>query len=249
AGAAVVTANKLRLAGSMDDWRATVRHPGGRLYHETTVGAALPVVGTLRDLVSTGDRIRRIEGVLSGTLAFLFDELFRGATFSDIVRRAGKMGYTEPDPREDLGGRDVARKILILARLAGRPIEPDDVRVEGLLSDEWNAMPQKEFLERLAELDDEFAARIGAARGRGKRVVYLATLDDAGARVGPQEVDESHPAVGNGTDNIVAFTTDRYDTTPLVVRGPGAGPELTASGVFADILRAIAEGGGTGEGT
>jgi len=241
-GAAVVTANKLRLAASMDDWRTVIHAPGGRFYHETTVGAALPIIGTLKDLIATGDRIHRIEGVLSGTLALLFDELVKGTTFSEVVRRAGELGYTEPDPREDLGGRDVARKLLILARLAGREIEPEELAVEGLLPAEWSALSVDEFRERVPELDAEFARRVEEARGRGRRIVYLATLDADGARVGPREVDSTHPAVGEGTDNMVAFTTDRYPGTPLVVRGPGAGPALTASGVFGDILRAVSEG-------
>ncbi len=241
-GAAVVTANKRKLAASMAEWKELAAHRPMRLYHETTVGAALPVIGTARDLIATGDCIRSVEGVLSGTLAYLFNELAEGKRFSDVVKRANELGYTEPDPREDLGGRDVARKLLILARLAGRELEPEDIQVEPLLTDDWNDLSLDEFWKRLPERDAEMATQVESAEAAGRKLVYLATLDADGAQVGLREVEATHPAVGPGTDNLVAFRTDRYSQTPLVVRGPGAGPELTASGVFADILRAVAEG-------
>ncbi len=241
AGVAVVTANKRKLASSQAEWDALAT-VGRRLYHETTVGAALPVIGTLRDLVATGDHVRRIEGVLSGTLAFLLDALNRGEAFSAAVRRAHELGYTEPDPREDLGGRDVARKLLILSRLAGRRLEPEAMPVEPLIPPDGFDSSLDDFWERLPSLDDEWAGRVREAAGREERLVYLARLDGDEAAVGLSSLPASHAAVGSGTDNLVAFTTERYAETPLVVRGPGAGPELTASGVFADVLRAIEEG-------
>ena len=247
-GASVVTANKLRLARSMEEFRALWPESGEGFYHETTVGAALPVVRTLADLVATGDRVRKIEGVLSGTVAFLLSEVARGRTFSESVRSAHELGYTEPDPREDLGGRDVARKILILARLAGNALEPDDVGVESLLPDEsWTALSLDEFWKRGPELDEGIAARHAAAADAGRQLVYLASFVEGRAAVGLTEIEEDHPCAGvRGTDSVLALTTDRYADSPLVIRGPGAGPELTASGVFADVLRAVAEGGDRG---
>lgn len=243
AGVHVVAANKLRLAGGLAGYKRLMASGPGRLYYETTVGAGLPVVGTLVSLRATGDRIRSIEGVLSGTLAFLTDQLGDGVRLSDAVRRAHELGYTEPDPREDLTGVDVARKLLILGRLAGRDLDESDVAVESLLPDEsWYETGLDAFWERLAELDDAFAARQEAARREGKQLCYLAALDEDGARVSLEAVDPGHPAASlRGTDNLIAVYTDRYDETPLVIRGPGAGPEVTAAGVFGDVLRAARE--------
>ncbi len=243
AGIDVVTANKLRLAGPGADYESLKRARPGRLFFETTVGAGLPVIGTLEYLLSTGDRVRRIEGVLSGTLGFLADQLGAGRSFSETVRRAYDLGYTEPDPREDLSGRDVARKLLILGRLVGCEMEPEDVEVEPLLPDSsWNGLEMEDFWQRLGELDASFAERQAAASREGARLCYLARLDDCGARVSLEAVDAAHPCAGlRGTDNLIAVYSDRYRETPLVVRGPGAGPEVTAAGVFGDILRSVAE--------
>jgi len=246
AGAHVVTANKLIFAGPLSEYRQLVGTGPGRIFRETTVGAALPVLGTLEGLVATGDRVRRIDGVLSGTLGFLLHELADGRAFSEAVRLAHERGYTEPDPREDLGGRDVARKLLTLARLAGRALEPEDVETESLLPEGWNELPLDGFWARLPELDAPLAERVAAAARAGRRLVHLAELGEGRARVGLAEVDSSHPCAGvHGTDNLIAFGTDRYCETPLVVQGPGAGPALTASGVFADVLRAIEAGEGS----
>ncbi len=240
---AVVAANKLPLAGSLSDYRQLVNSAAGRLYHESTVGAALPVIRTLNDLLATGDNITRIEGLLSGTLGYVMNEVNDGAAFSDVVRKAHELGFTEPDPREDLGGRDVARKLLILARLSGRDLEPEDVGVESLLPDEtWNDGSLEQFWDRLPELDPVIGARASEAAAAGGRLVYLASLDEHGARVALTTVGPDHPGHKvRGKDSVIAFTTDRYSESPLVVQGPGAGPEVTASGVFSDILRAIAE--------
>ncbi len=247
-GAAVVTANKLPFAGPLDEWHALRDAGPGRLYHETTVGAALPVIRTLQELIATGDRVRRIEGVLSGTLGFLLDQVTAGRAFSEALRIAHERGYTEPDPREDLGGRDVARKLLTLARLLGRELSPEDVDVMPLLPDEsWGALLLDEFWARVPEADETMVRLRDSAAAAGKRLVYLAQLGEGEARVGLEMVDRERACARvRGSDNLVAFTTDRYHETPLVVQGPGAGPGLTASGVFADLLRAIdeAEGGG-----
>lgn len=242
AGVRVVSANKLRPAGTLAEWRE-LRAQTTPFRYETTVGAALPVLSTLDDLVATGDRVESIEGVLSGTLAYVLDQVGQGVAFSAAVRDANDCGFTEPDPREDLGGNDVGRKILILARLAGHDLEPEDVEVEPLLpASPWFDYSIDEFWEHLPEADAGFAARQAEAAAEGRRLVYLAQLTDGTIRVGLQAVAADHPAAGlRGTDSLVAFRTTRYDHTPLVVRGPGAGPELTASGVFADVLRVVQE--------
>jgi aspartokinase/homoserine dehydrogenase 1 len=240
-GADVVTANKLRIAGPRSSWEA-IRHLGpGRIFFETTIGAGLPVVGTLDYLQSTGDRVRRVEGVFSGTLGFLTDRLGAGRAFSDAVREAHESGYTEPDPRQDLTGNDVARKLLILARVTGRDLEPEDVAVESLLPDaSWNELTIDELWRRLPELDGPFAERQAAAARAGRRLCYLARLDDEGARVALDAVGPDHPCFGvRGATNVIAVFTDRYAAMPLVVQGPGAGPAVTAAGVFGDILRAV----------
>ena len=245
AGVAVVTANKLRLAGPLAAYRELMKSRPGRLFYETTVGAGLPVIRTLSDLKATGDRVVRIDGLLSGTLGYLTTELAAGQPFSEAVRRAHGNGYTEPDPREDLFGSDVGRKLVILARLAGMDLEPHDVVLEALLPDEpWRGLSLEEFWEALPALDETFAQRQADAAAAGKRLCYLGTLGDGRASVSLCAVGPDHPCWGaRGTDNLIAFTTERYHDSPLVVQGPGAGPDVTAAGVLADILRAVVEGG------
>ncbi|MEO8682222.1 MAG: bifunctional aspartate kinase/homoserine dehydrogenase I [Vicinamibacterales bacterium] len=241
AGVPVIAANKRPFAGPLDAYRrlkdAVAR--GAAVHYETTVGAGLPVLGTLSDLVRTGDRVNSIDGVLSGTLGFVLDRLRSGVAFSAAVKDAHARGYSEPDPRDDLMGADVARKILILGREAGYPLEPDAVTTIPLVPAAWSALTQDEFWKELPSLDPLFAAKQAAATAAGQRLCYLARVSAGRATVGLEAVDPSHPcATLSGTDNLIAFSTDRYDTTPLVVRGPGAGPHVTAAGVFADVLRA-----------
>jgi aspartokinase/homoserine dehydrogenase 1 len=243
AGVHVVSANKRPFGGDLATYRkikAGRRRGRGALFHETTVGAALPVVGTLSDLVRTGDRIRRIEGALSGTLGFLMTRVADGAAFSVALKEAHALGYTEPNPREDLSGSDVARKILILAREAGMPIEVSAVARQSLLpGPEWDALPIDEFWRRLPELDAPMEKRAQEASLDGGRLLYLASVVDGVAEVSLRRVEPASPFASlGGGDNMIAFWTDRYPDSPLVVRGPGAGPEVTASGVFADIIRA-----------
>lgn len=247
-GVSVVTANKLRMAGPLEGYRTLQAPLPGSLYFETTVGAGLPVIRTLQDLMATGDRLLRIEGLLSGTLTYLMDQLHLGASFSEAVRKAYDLGYTEPDPREDLGGRDVARKLLILARVAGREMEPSEVEPEPLLPAEpWGSLTLDELWQRLPEADEGFDRLKAEAEAAGRRLVFLASLDGEGARVSLTQVEADHPCAGvRGSDNLIAFTTERYRTTPLVLRGPGAGPDVTAAGVFSDVLRAVAEAPGRG---
>ncbi len=244
-GVAVVTANKRPLAGSLNDYRKLLEPvPSGRppLFYETTVGAGLPVLRTLRDLVATGDRIHRIDGVLSGTIGFLLDQVNRGVPFSLALREAHDKGFTEPDPREDLGGGDVGRKLLILAREAGLQLEADQVTVEPLSKTESLAPGSLEdFWSKIAAEDRDWEKKCEQSRKARKVLRYLARLEHSSARVALETIDANHPAAStSGTENMVAFYTDRYPENPLVIRGPGAGPEVTAAGVFADILAAAA---------
>lgn len=244
-GVSVVTANKRGVSGPEAAYRslraATGR--GGGLYIETTVGAGLPVLRTLADLVATGDRVERIEGVLSGTLSYLGGKAMAGGPFSELVRDAHRIGFTEPDPRDDLSGLDVARKLVILARVAGFSIEPEDVEVEPMLPvSGWASLDLESFWEVLPAADEAMRERIASASARGHRLAYLAEISAEGARVGLREVAPDHPCHGlQPGDNLIAVHSRHYRTTPLVVQGPGAGPEVTAAGVFADILRAAAE--------
>lgn len=243
AGVHVVSANKRPFGGELAVYQAIKagrRRGRGALFHETTVAAALPVIGPLSDLVRTGDRVRRIEGALSGTLGFLMTKVADGVAFSVALKEAHGLGYTEPNPREDLSGADVARKILILAREAGMPIEMSSVKRQSLLpSAEWDAMSLDEFWKRLPELDAGIDHRAQVASQEGGRLLYLASVADGGAEVGLRRIEPSSPFASlRGGDSMVAFWTDRYPVSPLVVRGPGAGPDVTASGVFADIIKA-----------
>ncbi|MEQ1895647.1 MAG: bifunctional aspartate kinase/homoserine dehydrogenase I, partial [Planctomycetota bacterium] len=244
-GIHVVAANKRAGSGPLARHtaiRAAAATGRARWRYEATVGAGLPVISTLRDLVDTGDELHSIEGLLSGTLAWLFTAFDGREPFSALVRRARELGYTEPDPRDDLSGRDVARKLVILARESGRELELADVEVESLVPAALREIPREEFLERLPELDGTLAARLEGARRAGRLLRHVAHLDAHGhARVGLVELTPEHAfAHARGTDNVVQFTTARYRTNPLVVQGPGAGPEVTAAGLFADLLRVAA---------
>jgi aspartokinase/homoserine dehydrogenase 1 len=197
------------------------------------------VIQTLRDLVQTGDRVRRIEGVFSGTLSYLFNSFDGSVPFSEIVRAARDQGFTEPDPREDLSGMDVARKVVILAREMGMEAGLEDMDVEGLIPPGLEGGSVDEFLERLADHDDEMVAVVEQARGKGQVLRFVGVIDAGeGTHVALRAYDTDHSfARIKLTDNIVQFTTDRYSENPLIVQGPGAGPAVTAGGVFADLLR------------
>ncbi len=244
-GAAVVAANKLAFSGGGSRFQELRRlgDQGMGLYFETTVGAGLPVLRTVEDLVATGDTVRRIEGLLSGTLGFLFHRVMEGALFSEALREADAKGFTEPDPRDDLSGRDVARKLVILGRVAGMTLEPDDVAIEPLLpTSPWSTGTVEAFWAGIHEVDDHFESLRRRAAEQGDFLCYLGRIEEGTASVGLTVLPLDHPCAGlGGSDNLVAVTTSRYADTPLVVRGPGAGPEVTAAGVFADVLRALAE--------
>ncbi|MEO8672712.1 MAG: bifunctional aspartate kinase/homoserine dehydrogenase I [Tahibacter sp.] len=245
AGIHVITPNKQAGAGSLERYRAiraATAASGARFRYEATVGAGLPVIQTLRDLLDTGDTLLAVEGILSGTLAWLFNRYDGSVAFSTLVSEAHALGYTEPDPRDDLSGTDVARKLVILAREAGREIALADVSVESLVPAALRDAPVDDFMRRLPEIDAHFAARLAGARANAKVLRYVARLDGEGhASVGLVELPDDHAfAHLRLTDNIVQFSTRRYCHNPLVVQGPGAGPEVTAAGVFADLLRVAA---------
>jgi len=241
-GIHIVTPNKKANSAVWESYRElkTARRQSGAHYlYEATVGAGLPIIQTVRDLRETGDDIESIEGIFSGTLAYLFNIYDGKRAFSDIVRDAKQRGYTEPDPRDDLSGMDVARKLIILGREMGLSLELADVRVESLVPQELVSASSEEFLEQLPRHDALMRERLEAARGRGKVLRYVGRLTAAGeATVGLIELDARHPFANIAlTDNVVRFATRRYCDNPLIVQGPGAGPEVTAGGVFADLLR------------
>jgi len=244
-GLHVVTPNKLAGSGPLARWhaiRAACAQGNARFRYEATVCAGLPVVQTLRDLLDTGDELFAVEGMFSGTLAWLCNRHDGVQPFSALVREAHALGYTEPDPRDDLSGMDVARKLVILAREAGWALSLDDVAVESLVPDALASLPREEFMENLGGLDAPMAAKLAEARAEGGVLRHVAHLDARGrASVKLAVLPAAHAfAHSRLTDNVVQFTTRRYCDNPLLVQGPGAGPEVTAAGIFADLLR-IAE--------
>ena len=236
----VVTANKALAGGELPGWRAlqAAVASGGRYGDSATVGAGLPVLSTLRRLRSCGDNLLTLEGVFSGSLSWLFNQYDGSVPFSALLREARKLGYTEPDPRSDLSGEDVARKLLIIARNAGFALGTDEVQVESLVPEALRALTAESFLARLQELDDPLAERHAEAKSRGCVLRFLARLNQRGhARVDLVEVPVTHPAARlYGTDNQFALTTTRYHAQPLVIQGPGAGPEITAQALLGDVL-------------
>ena len=245
-GIHIVTPNKKANSADLEFYARLheARRAGSAHYlYEATVGAGLPVIQTLRDLRDTGDQIRCIEGMLSGTLSYLFNVWDGTEPFSSVVRQAKARGYTEPDPRDDLSGTDFARKLIILGREMGLRLELDDVQLESLVPRALVGCSLDEFLERLPQFDNAMAERLQAARSRNRVLRYIGSLDAATgkASVGLVELERTHTFANiNLTDNVVRFLTQRYNQNPLVVQGPGAGPEVTAGGVFGDLLRVCA---------
>ena len=235
-GYGAVLANKLPLADSYELFQDLTA--SGRLRYEATVGAGVPVIATLQQaLLASHDRIHRIEGCFSGTLGFLTTGLEQGKAFSELVAEARALGYTEPDPRGDLGGMDVARKALILARTLGWPLELSDIPVQALFPPELATGSVHDFMAALPQLDSSYRQVVAEARAQGKTLRYVASLSQGGAEVGLQEV-AIDSALGQlrGSDNLAAFHTDVYNQTPLVLQGRGAGVHGTAAGVLADIV-------------
>ena len=241
-GIHVITPNKHAGSGDLARYKALrelASSAGARWRYEATVGAGLPVIQTLRDLIDSGDRVLRVEGIFSGTLAWLFNRFEPGISFASLVREARESGYTEPDPRDDLSGTDVARKLVILGREMGMDLTLDGVEVEDLVPSGLADRGVDEFLAGLDVIDEDMGRRIDEAHANGRCLRYTAALDARGsARVGLESLPLDHPFAHLAlTDNVVAFTTERYSENPLIVQGPGAGPQVTAAGVFSDLLR------------
>lgn len=237
----VVTCNKIGNSASFSRYktfRDSARQHGVDFFYETNVGAGLPIIRTLKDLMSSGDRVKKIEAILSGTISFIFNNFKGNVSFHDIVKLAQEKGYTEPDPRDDLKGTDFMRKMLILARDAGYPMEASDIHIESILPKSClEAETVEDFYAALKEEDMYFNIMRQQAEDEGKSLRYIGKLEDGKAAITLQLVDESHPFfIMSGSDNIISFTTDRYKDRPLVVKGPGAGAEVTAAGVFADLI-------------
>lgn len=252
-GISIVTPNKKAFSGSYDLWEKifnAAAASGAKVYHESSVGAGLPVISTLKDLVDTGDEVTKIEGVFSGTMSFLFNSFAptegEGGKWSAEVKKAKELGYTEPDPRDDLNGLDVARKLTILARLSGLKVQsPTSFPVQSLIPKELETCTSgEEFMDKLPEFDAQMEEVKLAAKLQGKVVRFVGSIDVAKneVKVGLEMFDKSHPiAALKGSDNIISFYTKRYGANPLIIQGAGAGGEVTAMGVTGDLLKVIGE--------
>jgi aspartokinase/homoserine dehydrogenase 1 len=242
ASISVVTPNKKANSASHEQYihlKNLAKKSGAKFLYETNVGAGLPIINTLNDLLLSGDRILSIEGVLSGTLNYIFSSFNGEKSFSAIVKEAKEKGYTEPDPRDDLSGMDVARKILILARETGADLELSDIDIQNLVPENCKgAESVDEFFTNLEKHDKYFQSLMEQAYAKKEKLRYKAVAENNKAYVRLESVGENHPFYSlSGSDNIILITTERYRERPLVVRGPGAGAEVTAAGVFADVLR------------
>jgi aspartokinase/homoserine dehydrogenase 1 len=237
----IVTCNKIGNSSSFEQYklfRDTARLHGVDFFYETNVGAGLPIVKTLKDLMISGDRILSIEAILSGTISYIFNNYRGDVTFHDIVKQAQERGYTEPDPRDDLRGTDFMRKMLILARDAGYELEAADVEIESMLPKSCLGAETVDDFYKSLLVENDFFERMKKQAENGKQVLrYIGKLENGKVKIGLQMVDETHPFYAlSGSDNIISFITDRYKERPMVVKGPGAGAEVTAAGVFADIV-------------
>jgi homoserine dehydrogenase len=244
-GIHVITACKLGQGTSLARWRAireACEQGGARYGDRATVGAGLPLLTSLRALQAGGDRIHGIAGVLSGSLAWLFNHYDGLRPFSGFVRQARDAGYTEPDPRDDLSGEDVRRKLLILARAAGVALDSGEVEVDALMPSALAALPASEVDAALPQLDAPLRERYADAYKRGEKLRFIARLEHGRARVGLESLPANHPLAGGaGTDNKVAIWSDRYRQQPLVIQGPGAGAEVTAAALLDDALGIVAD--------
>ncbi len=240
-GISVVAANKIAASSGYGMYRRlkdTALRKGVKFLFETNVGAGLPIISTINDLCNSGDRILKLEAVLSGTLNFIFNTLSAQVPFSRAVRMAMEQGFSEPDPRIDLSGKDVIRKLVILSREAGYEISQEDVQAELFIPEEFFGCTEEEFWRRLPSLDADFEARRQKLEERGLRWRFVAEMDRGRCRVALREVDGNSPAWSlDGSNNIILLTTERYAPHPMIIRGYGAGAGVTAAGVFADIMR------------
>ena len=238
----VVTANKIAASSAYSHYqqlKQTALNRGVKFLFETNVGAGLPIINTINDLRNSGDKILRIEAVLSGTLNFIFNEIAADVPFSETIRRAKEQGYSEPDPRIDLSGKDVIRKLVILAREAGYPVEQEDVEKHLFVPEDYFQGSVDDFWKRLPELDADFEARRQDLEKNGLRWRFVATMEEGKTRVSLETVDATHPFYPlEGSNNIILLTTERYHDYPMMIRGYGAGASVTAAGVFANIMQA-----------
>jgi homoserine dehydrogenase len=232
----VVMANKKALAGSWNIAQGYFNHL--RVRHESTVGGGQPVIATLRTLLDTNDPIFQIEGQLSGTLGFICGQLDRGTPFSQAVAEAKDKGFTEPDPREDLGGQDVMRKVMILGRMAGWPLEASDISVESLYPAEMADLSVPKFMKAAAELDETMAERVAAAAAESNVLRYVAELEEGQGTVGLKAIPAASPLANL---KYISFRTERYNDEPLLIGGKGAGVEMTAAGVLGDMIDLVRE--------
>lgn len=239
----IVAANKIACSSGLDYYqklRSMANERGVRFMYETTVGAGLPIIKTINDLIVSGDKILKIEAVLSGTMNFIFNEIGPDMPLSDAIRKAREKGYSEPDPRVDLSGTDVVRKIMILGREAGYSIEKSDVQVNKFLPDECFEGDLNDFFEKVKKYDSQFEEKRKKLSGQNKKWRFFATLDRGKAKVELLTIGEDHPSYNlEGSNNIILFTTDRYKELPMVIKGYGAGAEVTAAGVFSDLMRVV----------
>ena len=236
-GSFLVLSNKGPISGSAAEYRRLMQTVPGRLWHEATVGAGMPVISTIGGLLATGDELLEIQASPSGTLGFIMSAVEGGRSFSEAVGEAVELHYAEPDPRDDLSGLDVARKAIILARMMGREIEPEEIPYESLVPEGLEGVPLDEFMARLPEHDEAFAARLLAV-GTNHMLRYLVRIPREGpVTVGLQETPVESPfGPISGPENVFDFRTRRYSDVTLTLRGPGAGPERTASGIVWDLL-------------
>ena len=239
---AVVTCNKIACSSEIENYqelKSLSREYNAPFLFETNVGAGLPIIDTLKHLIASGDKVHRIQAVLSGSLNFVFNNFNDKTTFKEVVRQAQEQGFTEPDPKIDLSGIDVMRKILILARESGYPIELEEIENQSFLPEEsLNTPDNASFFASLEKFEDHFQKQYQQAKGNNCRLKYVAEFENGKARVGLQEIPVGHDFYNlEGSDNIVLFFTERYPNQPLMVKGAGAGADVTASGLFADIIR------------
>lgn len=239
---AIVTPNKKANSGALSQYltlRKIAKRQGVKFLYETNVAAGLPVINTLQDLMLSGDTIIRIEAVLSGSMNFIFSELEKGLPFSEVVALAKEKGYTEPDPREDLSGMDVARKVVILGREAEMSLEVEDIKVESLVPQELQSpVSIEDFLKGISQQDSYYAQLLEKANTGGEKLRFMAVLEEGRAEVGLKPIPTTHPFSSlQGADNMILLTTERYHDRPMIIRGPGAGAAVTAAGVFADVIR------------
>ncbi len=240
AGIAISTPNKKANSSSLENYQKLKELSGeSKFFYDANVGAALPIVSSVQSLRRSGDEIIKIEGIFSGTLSYIFNSFKAGIAFSDIVKDAHNKGYTEPDPRDDLNGMDAARKLLILCREAGFSLEMKDIDIQRFLPDDcFEAPTVDDFYAQLITQDALFAEHINAAESKGQRLYYIASFENGKAQLSLQAVGSDHPFYHlSAADNIVAITTKYYNNSPLVIKGPGAGLELTAAKVLDGIIK------------